>query len=557
MASASRRRPRTLQLLLAALVVGAVCVSIHTQQRQWTWAWTRETTTPLRTLRRTPQALIQRIADDWRQHLQSHLRSDGTFDRELSLYPEEIFTVDWTNEVTDRDLRHSAALHAACMTYKDSVIPWSVGLDVTANDSARPLDAPDDALVVSVLAQCPDVDIFLPAGIRGHGYCEDAVAYAKCAYSTYSRHALLLFSLLANAASYADLQSRILPAWVFSTTFFDVTRQRNVTYHDLCPRTPLIVFNHYWDGVPDAPDWPATKRLYLMPNIEMFELQATHYERADIVLCKTAICARYVSLWYAQQSPERRNATVLFTRHTSTHVALAAGADTGAEAGTIAVKNWTEPSFIHVAGSSSQKGTARVLRCWLSRPDLPAIDVFVTQHNYNRLFSDEFDQELQRGGHDNVRLHVGQLDAATFGRHIAAASVFLCPSYMEGYGHYINQARATGGLVVTTDAAPMNELVTPASGVLVHAAPSHFAQQLLGGFSDQRKALRNVSGLVARVRSVDLCERVDDVLQLLSASDRRRRAERARQQFCFDTRYFASAMTTLRAMARHKLQQGR
>ncbi|KAJ0401729.1 hypothetical protein P43SY_003050 [Pythium insidiosum] len=479
------RRQRRLALLLTALVAGAVCISRVAQLTAAGGA--------------TASALIQRIADDWDVHLQRHLRGDGTFDAELPLYPEEIFQIDWRNEVSAQDLSHSAALHNACMTHKESVIPWDVGLDSGINASSRVLNVSDDALV-SVLAKCPDVDIFLPAGIRGHGYCEDAVAYAKY------------------------LRSRLLPGWVFSSHFFDARRQRNVTYHELCPHTPLIVFNHYWDGVPDAPDWPATKPLYLMPNIEMFELQAKHYERADVVLCKTAICARYVTLWYAQQLPERRNATVLFTRHTTTHVAHSIAA----------VKSWTEPSFIHVGGSSSQKGTARVLRCWLSRPDLPTIDVFVSKHNYKRLFAEEFDHELQ-SGHDNVRLHVGQLDAASFGRHIAEASVFLCPSYMEGYGHYINQARAAGGLIVTTNAAPMNELVTPSSGVLVDAPTSYFPQQLLGGFSDQRKSLRNVTGLVARVRSVDLCGRIDDVLRQLSPTARKQRAERARQQYFFDT----------------------
>ncbi len=39
---------------------------------------------------------------------------------------------------------------------------------------------------------------------------------------------------------------------------------------------------------------------------------------------------------------------------------------------------------------------------------------------------------------------------------------------MEGFGHYIVEALSTGAIVVTTDGAPMNELVTPKSGFLVN-----------------------------------------------------------------------------------------
>lgn len=37
------------------------------------------------------------------------------------------------------------------------------------------------------------------------------------------------------------------------------------------------------------------------------------------------------------------------------------------------------------------------------------------------------------------------------------------------YGHYINQARAAGALVATTNGSPMNELIDNASGVLIDA----------------------------------------------------------------------------------------
>jgi glycosyltransferase involved in cell wall biosynthesis len=38
--------------------------------------------------------------------------------------------------------------------------------------------------------------------------------------------------------------------------------------------------------------------------------------------------------------------------------------------------------------------------------------------------------------------------------------VHICPSQSEGWGHTINEARAVGALVLTTDYPPMNEFVS-------------------------------------------------------------------------------------------------
>jgi hypothetical protein len=119
----------------------------------------------------------------------------------------------------------------------------------------------------------------------------------------------------------------MLPEWVLKLEFHDEARNRTVTYHDLCPNTPMLFFNHYWDGIPDSPTWPATKPLYLMPNIEMYELEASHYWRADLILCKTALCARY----------------------TTSNVALTVRHALGDDA--IKPKNFSTIEFVHTAGT--------------------------------------------------------------------------------------------------------------------------------------------------------------------------------------------------------------
>lgn len=158
----------------------------------------------------------------------------------------------------------------------------------------------------------------------------------------------------------------MLPLWVMKLEFRDEARNRTVKYHDLCPNTPMLFFNHYWDEIPDSPEWPATKPLYLMPNIEMYELEARHYWRADLILCKTALCARYLRKWFKQEG-NPKNTPVIYTRHTSSNVALTVRATLGDDA--IQPKNFSTIEFVHTAG------TRYCIDGNLSHEDIPIINV--------------------------------------------------------------------------------------------------------------------------------------------------------------------------------------
>jgi hypothetical protein len=78
------------------------------------------------------------------------------------------------------------------MTDTDSDVPvqdrehlsWQHGAPEYSDQAKEPLQARvlerGDPRVLEQLKKCPDVDIYLPDGIRGLGYCEDAVAFTKC-----------------------------------------------------------------------------------------------------------------------------------------------------------------------------------------------------------------------------------------------------------------------------------------------------------------------------------------------------------------------------------------
>jgi glycosyltransferase involved in cell wall biosynthesis len=110
-----------------------------------------------------------------------------------------------------------------------------------------------------------------------------------------------------------------------------------------------------------------------------------------------------------------------------------------------------ELAAVHLRGNSSLKGTNAVLEAWDTNPDLPPLTVISNIHLnvptgvrlLNRLSEDQLSHELNR------------------------AQIHVCPSETEGWGHYIAEGMSVGAVVITTDAAPMSEHITPDVGVLI------------------------------------------------------------------------------------------
>ena len=111
--------------------------------------------------------------------------------------------------------------------------------------------------------------------------------------------------------------------------------------------------------------------------------------------------------------------------------------------------------------------------------------------------------------------------------------VHLCPSAAEGYGHYINEARSVGAVVLTGDIAPLNELVDTNSGVLV-GRPSTW---------DFWGALRT------EVLDVSVADIEDGVKRILLLPERTKRqmGANARRRYREDTALFRAGMHALSA----------
>jgi glycosyltransferase involved in cell wall biosynthesis len=116
--------------------------------------------------------------------------------------------------------------------------------------------------------------------------------------------------------------------------------------------------------------------------------------------------------------------------------------------------------FFHLAGNSPYKGTGTLLKLWQQHPEWPQLVVIQSA------------KQAQPRSAPNICYRVGHIDDHQLQVEQNRCGVHLCLSETEGFGHYIVEAMSCQALVVTTNAAPMNELIAQGRGLLVAAAQS-------------------------------------------------------------------------------------
>lgn len=148
-------------------------------------------------------------------------------------------------------------------------------------------------------------------------------------------------------------------------------------------------------------------------------------------------------------------------------------------------------TFIHFRGKSSHRHTQEILDAWQSHPDWPHLRV--------QLYGPDCPLALNRWTHSgNISIYMGQMTREAYEKEVAVGGVHLCLSSQEGFGHYINEARSMGALVVTLDAPPMNELITSEYGILIPASsvePMHMGFSYKASPSDICKGIEKVLAL--------------------------------------------------------------
>ena len=208
------------------------------------------------------------------------------------------------------------------------------------------------------------------------------------------------------------------------------------------PETPQFDANIFLERV--FPRWfgSATKNL-LIPNQERFpKRHLPHLKQIDHILCKS------------------RHAEAIFSNlgHSTEFISFTS---------TDLLDETIQPdyqSFFHLAGRSTLKGTETILNLWKKHPEWPKLTIVQCKENAPEHVP------------ENVCLITDYIPHEEIKQYLNRHGIHLCTSLSEGWGHYIVEAMSCKAAVITTDAPPMNELITPDRGIPVaynHSEPRH------------------------------------------------------------------------------------
>lgn len=207
---------------------------------------------------------------------------------------------------------------------------------------------------------------------------------------------------------------------------------------------------------------------WIMVNQEMLRVRDESLEGVDAVLCKSLYAERLLveylgdprKVWYVGHASRDLSRSALQTASRD----LSSG-------------NKTYELAIHPAGKSWLKGTFRLIKAWM-KVDPPALLVVTCREmcmdptRIQKLLSEYFTEDPTGGRW----VYVGRKTRIEWSTFLSneelsdiqsRAGLWLCPSEVEGYGHYINEGRSAGAVVMTTDFSPMNELIDSGCGFLV------------------------------------------------------------------------------------------
>ena len=153
---------------------------------------------------------------------------------------------------------------------------------------------------------------------------------------------------------------------------------------------------------------------------------------------------------------------------------------------------------LHLAGQSAVKGSEAVIEAWLRHPEWPELTVIRRARRYGGEEAPSL-QPLP-----NVRHLTDFVPDERLRELQNECEVHVIPSQAEGYGHVIGEAMSCGAVVVTTDAPPMNELVSSDRGVLIAVERSEPMRRSMRNYvdvHDLETKLTAVFGMTAKDRA--------------------------------------------------------
>lgn len=111
---------------------------------------------------------------------------------------------------------------------------------------------------------------------------------------------------------------------------------------------------------------------------------------------------------------------------------------------------------LHLKGISKYKQSQLLLDTWNQHPEWPMLHVVsYGNENTNGYLRLPCPVKVK----DNITLYQYKMNEDELKTLMNECKYHICPSYSEGFGHYINEGRSTDATVFTTNLPPMNELV--------------------------------------------------------------------------------------------------
>jgi len=171
--------------------------------------------------------------------------------------------------------------------------------------------------------------------------------------------------------------------------------------------------------------------------------------------------------------------------------------------------------FFHGAGSSTLKNTDLIIQSWNDK--LPHLYVTCYDRCYTNLI-----KYVNKIDNSNITLYSQKQDIKEIINLKNSIGYHLCPSMIEGFGHYLNEGRIVSAVILTIDAEPMNELIDKTSGILIPY---------------EKKVTRSNGSYMYLTSKKDLLTGINKMLSM-SDNEKRKFGENARLKYEQDTRYF-------------------
>ena len=156
-------------------------------------------------------------------------------------------------------------------------------------------------------------------------------------------------------------------------------------------------------------------------------------------------------------------------------------------------------SFAHFRGKALGRHSEQIINVWKRNPDLPLLKYHFYQDSVGEFSFDEW--LICR----NIAIQAGKMEPTKYTAELASAGFHLCTSGSEGFGHYINEARAMAAVPIILNAPPMNELVDEECGILVEPVQSmerSFSQHYFTNEEEIEKAIRRALQLDDKERRI-------------------------------------------------------